>query len=221
MCVRWRHLSNHRQCKVICPGSRQTAASVRAPAVIAVDLGFSAMAKSCGLAWRTPQSSSVEDLTFGDCVAQVAELISEWRTADLIIEAPLSGLFSDRGNPLGRREFELRPAREDRKAEHRYWYSGPGASTCLAALFFLDRLRREIGTRESVSVTLYEGFLSFKLGGTRHSIDAQRLLDGFVSQTAQVLEVIAPAKASVSTLLDILDPSGVGTAAPAVVLIDG
>jgi hypothetical protein len=154
-------------------------------------------------------------------VARVADLINEWRSADLIIEAPLSGLFSDSGNPLGRREFEVRPPTDERKAEHRYWYSGPGASTCLAALFFLDRLRREVGPRESVSVTLYEGFLSFKSGGTRDSVDAQRLLDGYLSGTAQILEVVVPVNASVSSLLDIVDPSRAATAAPAVILIGG
>lgn len=109
--------------------------------MVAIDLGFAREKRSCGLAWRVPdQDIKSAKLRFGECVESVRDLLKDQSKAVLIIEAPLSGVFSADGNPLERGDFEKRPpgGKTDR-----YWYSGPGAATCLAAVFFSPEIMFE------------------------------------------------------------------------------
>lgn len=119
-------------------GSCAEVASLRNVFAVAVDLGFAKEKPSCGLAWRAPdQPVKGMKLQFGECVKRVLQLLTDQSKAVLIIEAPLSGLFSADGNPVERGDFEKR---QDGGKTNRYWYSGPGAATCLAAVFFLREL---------------------------------------------------------------------------------
>jgi hypothetical protein len=160
--------------------------------VLAIDLGFSKRSKSCGVAWRDasgrPQS---EGFRFGECIEQVAGRLKGHPKAVLIIEAPLSGLFTSNGNPIERGDFE-RKGPSSSSGTTRYWYSGPGATTCLAVVFFLRQLlaefRRFPDEEQPVEIILYEGFVTFKPEVTTHVSDAQLLLDSF--QRPQAREVI-------------------------------
>lgn len=157
--------------------------------VVAVDLGFAKARLSCGLAWRFPDGRmDAEDLQFAACADKTATLFDKAETtATLIVEAPLSARFGPEGNPLYRGDFERQAATESRRASTRYWYSGPGAATCLAALFFLRRLRSKINARREV--VLYEGFLTFKPRATQHRDDARDLLVAFCSDGVELLRV--------------------------------
>jgi hypothetical protein len=198
-------------------------AASKAESVVAVDLGFARSASSSGVAWRTPSSTGAERFTFGRSIHKVANLVQTVSEADLILEAPLSGLFSATGNPLERRELEFRPATEESKAEHRYWYVGAGAVTCLAALFFLRELEAVLsGIRPGGwrgGINLYEGFVSFKHNPSPDEEDAARLLNGFIHGSAELVTLAVPTGARVVSLLDLLEPKGSTSAPPAIVLV--
>jgi hypothetical protein len=62
---------------------------------MAIDLGFAKGKRSCGLAWKFPgQAVDGKNLRFGECVERVPQLLKGQSKAVLVIEAPLSGLFS-------------------------------------------------------------------------------------------------------------------------------
>jgi len=129
--------------------------------LIAIDLGFASKSKSCGIAWQ--DISGVEEsksVTFGECVTEVAKLISKRPKVAFIVEAPLSGLFGEDGSPLGR-DFEKKSPNPLVKGS-RYWYTGPGASICLGAVFFLRALSLEVDPKLSTEILLFEGFVTFK-----------------------------------------------------------
>ncbi|MDQ5857534.1 MAG: hypothetical protein M3542_04550 [Acidobacteriota bacterium] len=128
---------------------------------------------------------------------QNGKLVATATIATLIIEAPLSARFGPEGNPLRRGDFEQQAATESRRASTRYWYSGPGAATCLAALFFLRRLRSKIN--RPMEVVLYEGFLTFKPRATKHRNDARDLLLAFCSDV-KLLRVEQNAEDSIITV---------------------
>lgn len=177
-------------------GTEGEMASLATGAVIAVDLGFAKARRSCGVAWRTPDGKAWDEaLGFGECIESVCALLSPLPQAVLILEAPLSGMFNEEGNPCERGAFERRDTEE--RAGQRYWYSGPGAATCLAAIFFCRELRaRLLATlvpERDLTIVLYEGFLSFKRGRTTHHEDARRLLDGFLDRKGLAgIEPVAP-----------------------------
>jgi hypothetical protein len=96
--------------------------------------------------------------------------------------------FSRSGNPVGRHEFEFRAATEESRAQHRYWYTGAGASTLLGAMFFLRRLTDLLPGRQPV-VALYEGFISFKRTSTGHESDAEVLREAYLKGEVELLWV--------------------------------
>lgn len=175
--------------------------------MICVDIGFSRNSKSTGVAWQLPSGDeSSENLTFGQAITRCVELLQSARTANLLIEAPLSGVFDEEGNPQPRGSFEVSVSPEG-KTLRRYWYSGPGASTCLAASYFLrkldSQLRNSSKMNGSLNVLLFEGFVTFKSETTDHSADARLLLDCFLGHSkCQTLEVVQTEKASVISILD-------------------
>ena len=133
---------------------------------IAIDLGYSATARSCGLC-STDLPNPVE-LSFGQCLRAVAQKLVEKGPHTLILEAVLSTYHSTEGNPAIRGEFE----------KGRGWYHGPGVSTFAAAHRFLQELHRVLP--EVVQpIPLVEGFLSYKPSRTTHGADAARILREF------------------------------------------
>jgi hypothetical protein len=208
-------------------GSRDQIASLAKELVVAIDLGFAKASASCGIAWKTPNGESSDDsLQFGACIHKACDLMKAHKAAALILEAPLSGLFSAAGNPIERGAFERQATKEGRKV--RYWYSGPGAATCLAAIFFcrelMKRLQAVSDSDREITVVLFEGFVSFKKKPkgkkrkkTSHRDEAIRLRDCFLNgpKPAWVKEVRAKDKESVVAITDVLTDQKAG-AGPAI-----
>ncbi|KRP36430.1 MAG: hypothetical protein ABS34_07475 [Opitutaceae bacterium BACL24 MAG-120322-bin51] len=134
--------------------------------LLAVDLGYSARSKSCGVAWAG--GAVVQSLEFGECIERVAQQLSRVGRHTLILEAVLSSYHTSQGNPTIRGEFE----------KGRGWYHGPGVTTFAAALRFVRELNRALPS-DLRPIPLVEGFLSYKPVRTAHSEDALRLLVEF------------------------------------------
>ena len=134
--------------------------------LLAVDLGYSARSKSCGVAWSG--GAVVQSLEFGECIEAVAQQLSNVGRHTLILEAVLSTYHAIQGNPMIRGEFE----------KGRGWYHGPGVTTFAAALRFVCELDRVL-PNVLRPIPLVEGFLSYKPVRTAHSEDALRLLVEF------------------------------------------
>lgn len=202
-------------------GTRDLAKDGGVSATIAIDLGFSKSRASCGVAWGTTSEPETVALTFGDCVGKVAALVREQLRVNLIIEAPLSGFFSGQGSPIERGSFERREATQTERTQTRYWYSGPGATTCLAAIFFLRALLNELRLSSpdaSHELTLYEGFASFKTEGTDHVRDARLLFAAFMAGVGEVRDLDVPAAFAAISILDVISGSEEQNLAPAVVI---
>ena len=137
------------------------------PTIIAIDLGYSAKAKSCGMAWTGGKSP--EEMTFGDCIERTVALIDQLGTPVLVLEAVLSRYHQANGNP------EIRGAYE----KGRGWYHGPGVTTLAAAMEFLEQVDARLP--KGISLPLYEGLLSFKKTRTTHADDAQYMLEHFLT----------------------------------------
>lgn len=160
----------------LCFPQREEIHRVAGLPIVAVDLGFAKKRRSCGLAWQSPSGDLVSDcLKFGQCIDKVAALLAENPASVLTVEAPLSGLFDSGGNPTPRMPFE-KICREG-KTHQRYWYVGAGAAVGLGAAFFFTGLSRLL-PQNSVTVNVFEGFVSFKEKPTKHKEDACALLKG-------------------------------------------
>lgn len=133
--------------------------------LLGIDLGYSATAKSCGVACS--ENDDAHALSFGDCVSYIAQQIHEHGPCILILEAVLSTYHTLEGNPAIRGEFE----------KGRGWYHGPGVTTFAAALRFLDQLHKQLPA--TIQLPLVEGFLSYKPKRTTHETDARRLVEEF------------------------------------------
>lgn len=160
---------------------------------MAVDLGFARKEKrSCGLVrWVPNDEPQPQCVSFGQCVEDVAEFLSENTNAILIVEAPLSGLFDSSGNPKGRVPFEK--ASIDGKTITRYWYVGAGAAVGLGAIFLFSHLSRLVMPESNV-INVVEGFVSFKTRRSDDVADARALLEEFRNPgMAKIHEVKASA----------------------------
>lgn len=203
------------------PGSPEGIGSLAALPVVAVDLGFAKRRRSCGVAWRDGEGGLGSGaFAFGECVEEVAGLLRGHPQAALMIEAPLSGLFAANGNPVERGAFERRGN------ANRYWYHGPGATTCLAAAFFLRELptalRRGSAETRPIEIALYEGFVTFKTGATGDAADARLLLECFLGTVErEVVRVEAAEGQRVVALTDIVAGAGSGSTAPAIIVPGG
>ncbi|MGH8503227.1 MAG: hypothetical protein ACREVE_12290 [Gammaproteobacteria bacterium] len=80
--------------------------------IIAVDIGYSAKARSCGIAWSGHESPIC--LHFGNAVRKVADLYVTLEQPVLVVEAALSTFHQPNDNPDLRGSFE----------EGRGWYWG-------------------------------------------------------------------------------------------------
>ena len=110
--------------------SRATA--LRPLPAMAVDLGFSGAARSCGVsATHDAETTRPATQRFDECVSTAIDFASEHREIVLVIEAPLCAAFDDRGNPAPRGAIERSP-------RARWWSLGAGAAMALAAQHFLS-----------------------------------------------------------------------------------
>lgn len=162
-------------------GSKSNSKVASSSLVIAVDLGFSQNSASTGVAWRSDRNSSIEhgNFTFAQAVSKTQELMSGCKAASLILEAPLSATFNNNGNPAVRSQFERRYDEAKQRNVSRPWYSGPGAATLIAALFFLRRIQAPSEFQPGAKFLLFEGFHTFKQSATSHEQDAIELPNAF------------------------------------------
>ena len=116
-----------------------------------VDVGFSSTRKSCGVA---KGDEDPYEITFGSLIKLA---VKEAKTNDpkplnLLLEAPLSSVFNDGGNPAGR-------SIDRNGRQHRYWYEGVGPLLVVASGYLLSELVHCDIQRD---IRLFEGFVSFK-----------------------------------------------------------
>jgi len=136
--------------------------------VIAVDMGYSAKQRSCGLAWSG--GDRPESHTFGEAIEGAAALARRVERPVIALEAVLSTYHDPAtGNPAIRGAFE----------RGRGWYHGPGVASFAAAQRFLAKLAERLPA--DMTVDLAEAILSFKRTPTRHDADAQRIVNEFAS----------------------------------------
>jgi len=208
---------------VIRPGSVREIDHLSECLVLAIDLGFSKSKRSCGLAWKEGESGQTQTnkFRFGECVDKVYRLLEARRKVVLIVEAPLSGRFDKDGNPLERGNFEQRNPNSARRT-HRYWYSGPGAAMCLAAVFFLRGLVRGLcekpGEASLCEMVLYEGFITGKPGASDHSADAQELVESFFCTPCPAAEVEVLPGDFILPVLDVIGHTRAEPVAPAIII---
>jgi hypothetical protein len=132
---------------------------------VIIDIGFANNASSCGLLIDDQVPVEVK---FYDAKSEICKYISKQsQPINLIIEAPLSVAFDKYGNPKGR--FV-----EKQNGKIRYWYSGPGCTTMVAALYLI---RSIVQSEPESEVRLFEGFVSFKdsTKKSNHSKDVRML----------------------------------------------
>lgn len=146
---------------------------VRLP-IVAVDIGYSSKARSCGIAWTGHEQPIC--LHFGKAIEKVAELCREFEQPLLVIEGVLSTFHQKNGNPDIRGEFE----------KGRGWYWGPGAVSMIAASRFLLKLAELLPSNSRVP--LAEAFLSNKPERTAHQADAARIVAEFWMCAPQQVE---------------------------------
>lgn len=190
------------------PGTRDQIVNLANGLVIAVDIGLAKDGgKSCGVAWKFAKKDPEPAIAreFRPAIIKVCDLLKSESIATLIIEAPLSNLFSAAGNPIKRRDFETE------NTDERPWYRSGGATPCLASIHFLRQIRNHLlsieGLASDVLIYLYEGFMSFKHGKkTSHKADAEKLLNCFVKgpKIYEVFEVKPEKEQSVIAVTDII-----------------
>lgn len=122
-----------------------------------VDLGFAQAAKSCGL---LAGDGKPKEISFSQLRTEVMEIVAACgKPLNLLIEAPLSVAFNEKGNPTGRKI-------ERREKQTRYWYVGLGCSVLVAATYLLRSIHDARPVRE---IRLFEGLASFKHKDARSS----------------------------------------------------
>jgi len=122
-----------------------------------VDVGFAREGKTGGLLLNDGDPCN---LSFAELRRELLGLASaNGRPLNLVLEAPLSGAFTQAGNPAGR-------SMEREGRDHRYWYAGLGCQVTVAAAYLLRGIVEERSERE---VRLFEAFVSFKVKGQRSS----------------------------------------------------
>jgi hypothetical protein len=146
---------------------------------IILDIGFSQSQKSCGL--KIGENKS-KNFTFHEAENEIVEEIEKSTgTVNLVIEAPLSVAFNQNGNPTGR-------AFEKRDTKTRYWYTGPGCTTMVAAMYLI---RKIVDLKPKAEIRLFEGFVSFSTPGSKsdHSKDVEALWEMIKNEGSGVIAI--------------------------------
>jgi len=141
--------------------------------LIIVDLGFSSKKSTC--VWDVNKEDP-QTMSFANAVDKVAKICSG-NAVNLILEAPLSCGFDDKGNPAVRRNIERRGSKT------RGWHSNRGgAVTFIAACVFLRKLLEKLycdndkNLFKECDIRLFEGFVSFKNDDDNsHERDCKRM----------------------------------------------
>ena len=141
---------------------------------IALDLGYSHYAASCGIMYSGITEPTT--LQFGATIEEVTRLVEQIGPCVLILEAVLSTYHNECGNPDIRGVFE----------KGRGWYHGPGVATYAAAVRFLRMLRKNCSSNATVYIA--EAFLSFKKKRSRHSDDALVIFNSFWDTPSESLK---------------------------------
>jgi hypothetical protein len=131
---------------------------------------------------------------------------------NLLIEAPLSVAFNERGNPTGRIFERL-------KEQHRYWYADGGCVVMTAAMYLLRALH---DSRPRRKVRLFEGFVSFhrKSQATSHCEVVEALRAVVLDPTRPDGKVLAPNQLAFKTsdvVVPALAVAGMNFGVPSVV----
>jgi hypothetical protein len=157
---------------------------------VALDLGYAGSGtESCGIAWKILDEDNEKEMSFGEAVKKVAQILKDTPRGKrplLIVEAPLSTRHLD-GCPAFRGRFEEPREKVSAKGNVYYqafgWYHGAGAATTLGATRFIRELAKLL--QESQVVYLAEAFLSDKKGKTAHADDAAKIRDEFWNGKAE------------------------------------
>lgn len=176
--------------------------------MLAVDMGFSGKSASCGYAYRAAgdQQTRSENKTFANCLQTVAEQISRAGDVLLIIEAPLSAAFNQKGNPQSRGAFESSP-------KPRWWSLGPGAAMSQAAMHFLKRLASQIPANRKCH--LVEGYVVGANSG--HDADvAEALIQSACSERQCSWQ--EPKGQQLVSVIDWVQPESSGAPSPIVLI---
>lgn len=177
-----------------------------------VDIGFSKNSKSCCIVIDESKPCNVH---YGDLEPRIACELNKGSTSlNLLIEAPLSVAFNEKGNPTGRRI-------EKRSRYTRYWYVGAGATTLLATTHLLRQLHEMLPARE---IRLFEGFVSFK-SKTATSSDEDDVLDlrsvvWGESENGKIVGCDGPKMEKGDILRSAFAVSGMDFGIPAVVVVE-
>lgn len=134
---------------------------------VIIDQGFAQESnESCGflhyeelpIKLEEPPEVEGKAISFSEMVEKLKGIIykSEFNSDPLylMIEAPLS-ISMKGGSPTGR-------CFEKKEKQTRYWYTGAGASTCLAVIALFQSIVRKENSRKPRPIKIYEGFISFK-----------------------------------------------------------
>ncbi|MBL8028857.1 MAG: hypothetical protein JNL74_20700 [Fibrobacteres bacterium] len=137
--------------------------------ILAMDVGFSSESKSCGVATVTHNRTAIESckLRFAEAITHIIKFAESHSSFVLVLEAPLSSTFNEKGNPVERGHFEKVP-------KDKLWYCQAGASMSLAALHILRQLDAN-NSIQSKQVHLIEGFVVGDASGD-HAEVAKKLL---------------------------------------------
>ena len=176
-----------------------------------LDIGFANKSNSCGLLINR---KSTVDLQFNEAKEKICRFISNsMKLVNLVIEAPLSVTFDSKGNPKGR-------AIEKQGSKTRYWYTGPGCSVMVAAMYLVKAITE---TPANVEVRLFEGFVSFKESGKKsnHSRDVELLWEVIENPSQYPEAIIEPESlkmASSDTLKSAFLIAGIDAGIPPIIM---
>lgn len=154
---------------------------------IDVSAAHSVSRKGTGFGFQQTPSTPIEleDLTQTEALSKTIEKIRELKkssldTANLILEAPLSGAVSSGDAFL---DAQLRPTDIPsnypklhlRRGQSRPWNGNAGAATMLMALMFLRSLAERMP--ESFTLNLFEGFWTWGAKPRKHHLVAKGLIE--------------------------------------------
>ena len=140
--------------------------------LVAVDLGYSAQRRSCGLHWTGVQEPV--EVSFDEAIARTGKRVLQLTDPVLVLEAVLSTYHAPSGNPDIRGDFE----------RGRGWYYDAGVLSFAAALRFLQELKQHVQGRD---LDVAEAFLSNKDTPTGHGEDARLIHDRFWTARPETL----------------------------------